>query len=97
MPNIHRRHLRKNPLPVLLHIHDGPAVPPGLVEGFVETANGRLTIVGIFAVGIGVMDDEAKARARPGGGPLDHLQVAVGVAASDASANAAASVMAINR
>jgi len=57
-------------------------VSPGLIEGFVETANGRLTIVGIFAVGIGVMDDEAETRPRTGGGPLDHLQVAVGVAES---------------
>ena len=78
----------------MLHIHNGPAVSPGLVEGFVETANGRLTIVGIFALGIGVMDDEAETRPRTGGGPLDHLQVAVGVAKS---ASAAASVMVINR
>jgi len=52
----------KNTLPILLHIHDGPAVSPGLIEGFVETANGGLTIAGIFTLGVGVMDDEVESR-----------------------------------
>ena len=65
--------LRKNLLPVLLHIHDGPAAPLGLLESFVESTNGRLRIICILALGIGMMDDEPEARPRAGGGPLDPL------------------------
>ena len=68
-------------LPVVLHVDDGPALLRGLVERLVELADVRSAIVGIFALGVGVVDDEAEPR-RPcsPGRPLQHLQVAVGVA-----------------
>ena len=50
------------------------------VEALVELADVRLAVVGPFALGVGVVDEEAEARAAAGGGPLQHLQVAVGVA-----------------
>src|SRR5690606_25200353 len=37
-------------------------------------------VVGVFADGVGVVDDQAEAGAVAGGGPLEHLEVAVGVA-----------------
>ena len=51
-----------------------------LVERLVELADVRLAVVGPLALGVGVVDEEAEARAAAGGGPLQHLQVAVGVA-----------------
>jgi hypothetical protein len=65
---------------IVLHVHDNPALRPGFVESFVETANVRITVVGPFALGIGVMDVETEARARASSGPLEHLQVAVRIA-----------------
>ncbi len=50
------------------------------IERFVEAAEGRVAIVGVFARGVGVMDDEAKAGATGHRRPLQHLQIAVGIA-----------------
>ena len=40
----------------------------------------RLPVIGPFAFRVGVMDVEAKARARAAASPLQHLEVAVGIA-----------------
>src|ERR1700688_201055 len=53
----------KDQLPVLLHVDDGPAALHGLVQGVVELADVRLPVVGVFALGIGVMNEAGKARA----------------------------------
>ena len=39
-----------------------------------------VAVVGVLAFGVGVVDDQAEARPGARGGPLQHLQVAVGVA-----------------
>ena len=52
----------------------------GFVEGLVELADGRFAVVGILALGVGVVDDEHQACAGTRGRPLQHLLVAVGVA-----------------
>ena len=67
-------------LPVVLHVYDSPLVALHFLERFVKFPNVRLTVIGPLAVGIGVMDEQAEARALAGGRPLQHLQVAVGVA-----------------
>ena len=51
-----------------------------LIERLVELADLRLPVVGVFALGIGVMDDAGEARAGPCRRPLQHLQIAVGIA-----------------
>ena len=69
--------------PVGFHVDDGPAFGGGFVEGFVEFADAGGTVVGVFAFGVGVVDEEGEARAEggvAGGGVLEHLEVAVGVA-----------------
>ena len=40
----------------------------------------ELAVVGPLARGVGVVNVEAETRARTGGGPLEHLQVAIGIA-----------------
>jgi hypothetical protein len=41
----------------------------------------RFSIVGVFPLRVGVVDDQAEARAAaPHGGPLQHLKIAVGIA-----------------
>src|SRR5262245_63749720 len=71
---------RKDPLPVLLHVDDGPALRLRLLERLVELADRRRMVVGPFALGVGVVHEQREARARAGGRPLEHLLVAVGVA-----------------
>src|SRR5262245_50743247 len=46
---------RKDLLPVGLHVHDRPALRIRLVERLVETPDRRLAVVGVFALGVGVM------------------------------------------
>jgi hypothetical protein len=70
---------REHPLPVRLHVHDRPAPRLGLGEPFLEPADVR-AVVGPLAVGVGVVDVQAEARAGDGGRPLQHLEVAVRVA-----------------
>ena len=71
---------REYSIPVLLHIHDGPAIHPGFVEALVKTTDRRLAIVSPFTLRVGVMDIETETRACAGGGPLEHLQIAIPVA-----------------
>ena len=51
-----------------------------LVERLVEPADVAVAVVGPFALGIGVVHDQTEARPVARGGPLQHLQIAVGVA-----------------
>src|SRR5262249_45820671 len=72
----------ENGLPVLLHVHDCPALSLGLVECLVEPSDVRGTVVGPLALGVGVMHEAHEAQTAAGGCPLQHLVVAVGVAES---------------
>src|SRR5262245_57052898 len=72
--------LRKDCFPVLLHAHNGPTSCFGFIERLVEAADGGLAVVGPFTLGVGVMDQAGKARAATGDRPLEHLEVAVGIA-----------------
>jgi hypothetical protein len=49
------------------------------VQRCIETAEVRLFVVGIFALGIGVMNDRTEAYAVTDGCPLQHLDIAVGI------------------
>ncbi len=68
--------------PVVVHVDDGPSPFGGLIERPVEPADVRLAVVRPLAVGVGVVDDEPEPSSRPGGGPLQHLEIAVGIAES---------------
>src|SRR5260221_2715716 len=70
----------ENFLPVVLHADHGPAAGIGFVEPLVEAADARFAVVGPFAAGVVVVNVEAETRALAGGGPLQHLQVAVRIA-----------------
>ena len=54
---------RKDALPVVLHIHDGPFIHCCSVQGFVETTEGGVPVIGVFAFRVGVMNNQAKAAA----------------------------------
>src|ERR1700756_4866188 len=70
---------RVNTLPVLLHVHDSPTLRLGFSQSLVQGAERRY-VIGILADGIGVVYKQSKARSRAGGGPLQHLQIAIRVA-----------------
>src|SRR5262249_14230382 len=70
---------REHPLPFLLHAHHGPAPRLRLVESLVQAADAGLAVIRPFALRVVMVDVETKARSSPRGGPLQHLQVAVGV------------------
>src|SRR5687767_5686302 len=67
----------KDFLPVGFHADDNPVLRLGLVERLVELADVRGTVVGEFAFGIVVVDEQHQTLALAGGGDLQHLQVAV--------------------
>ncbi len=66
-------------LPVVFHADDGPAFGGGFVQGLVEFADWGVAVVGVLAHGVGMVDEEHETRAGAGGGPLEHLLIAVGV------------------
>ena len=68
--------------PVALHVDDGPAPCSRLVEGLVELSDVRVSVVVPLPLGIGMADQHAQPRSTAGRGPLQHLQVAIGVAES---------------
>jgi hypothetical protein len=70
----------KHLFPVVFHVHNGPASGGCFVETLVETADVRLAVVGPLAIGVGVVHVETEAGATAGGGPLQHLEVAIGIA-----------------
>ena len=51
-----------------------------VVERLVEPADGGVSVVGPFSLGVGVMHEAHEARTIAGRGPLQHLVVAVGIA-----------------
>src|SRR5262244_4079331 len=68
-------------IPVILHVHYGPAFGPGLIEPFVEPSEGGgFPVVGPLTVGVRVVDIEAESPPAAGGCPLEHLQVTVRIA-----------------
>src|SRR6185503_522871 len=69
----------KNAVPIILHADDRPAFGLRFVECLIKTAEPSLAVVCPLAHGVGMMDNEGEARATPGGRPLEHLQIAVGV------------------
>src|SRR5262245_44284965 len=62
-------------LPVLLHVHDRPALLRRLVERLVQAADGGLAVVRPLPLRVGVVDDAHEPRAVSRGGPLEHLVV----------------------
>src|SRR5262245_47670112 len=72
--------LREDCSPVVLHVDENPTPFGRLVESFVEASNVRVAIVGVFALGISMMNDQSEAGAVFHRGPLEHLKVAIGVA-----------------
>lgn len=71
---------RKNHLPILFHVDHGPLVSGSGRQSDVETAEIRLPVVGIFAFGIGVVNDRAEAYAAADRRPPQHIEIAVGIA-----------------
>lgn len=71
---------RVDRIPISLHVCDRPTTRPRLVQRFVETPDVRISIVGPFTVSVSMMNDRAKSTALTGSGPLQHLEVAVGIA-----------------
>src|ERR1700676_2415901 len=71
---------RKDHLPILFHVDHGPLINGSGRQSDVETAEMRLPVVGIFAFGIGVVNDGAEAYAAADRRPLQHLEIAVGIA-----------------
>src|SRR5690349_7264977 len=67
-------------LPVALHVDHGPALRGRLVQGLVEPADRRLAVVGPLALGVRMVNEPHEAGAVAGGGPLEHLLIAVRVA-----------------
>src|SRR5262245_15457664 len=70
----------KDRLPVRLHVDHSPAALLRFVQRLVEPADARIAVIGVFALGIGVVHDAHETRAGMGGSPLQHLQVAIRVA-----------------
>ena len=70
----------ENRLPVALHVHDDPAAPGRPSESARELTDVGRAVVGPFPLGVGVMDDEAEREPGRRCRPLEHLEVAVGVA-----------------
>src|SRR4051812_44621188 len=67
-------------VPINFHVHHRPAFGPGFIKALVEPANGGLPVVGPLTLSISMMDVKAIARTGRLARPLQHLQVAVGVA-----------------
>jgi hypothetical protein len=67
-------------LPVDFHVDNRPFAFAGRYEGRVEASDGRLLVVGELALGVGVVNDSAKAQAAAHRCPLQHLEIAVGIA-----------------
>jgi hypothetical protein len=70
----------KDMLPVLLHVDHRSTCSPLPRLAPIELAEMRMAVVGIFALRIGVVDDQAKARAACAERrPLQHFEIAVGL------------------
>src|SRR5688572_29272007 len=71
---------REDDVPIALHVHDRPTSCGGFVEALIQFTDVRLAVVGPFPFGVGVVNVETETRAAAGGGPLEHLEVAIGIA-----------------
>jgi hypothetical protein len=71
---------RKNLIPILLHVHYDPAHGIRPVEGLVEGSDVALAVVGILAIGIGVVNKQPQSSTFAGLGVFDHLHVGIGIA-----------------
>src|SRR6266436_2926186 len=71
---------REDHLPIALHVDDRPALGVRLIERLVELSYMRGAVIGVLALGVGVMDDPHESRTASRRGPLQHLQIAVGIA-----------------
>src|SRR5580658_1528859 len=67
-------------VPVVLHVGDDPFIDCCGIEGFVEATEGCVPVVGVFAYRIGMMDKQAEAGASRDRRPLQHFEIAVGIA-----------------
>ncbi len=59
-PTLGKRELffeREHPVPVVLHIHNNPAIGISLVEGLVQLSDVAIPIVGILALSIGMVNE----------------------------------------
>src|SRR5271163_2429666 len=72
--------LRENTSPVVLHIDDRPTLRIGLIDRLVEFSDSRVAIIGPFPSSVGVVYEHREARALSRRGPLQHLEVPVGIA-----------------
>ncbi|BCQ61850.1 hypothetical protein PBOI14_36000 [Pseudomonas sp. Boi14] len=79
---------RVDPPPFGGHVHQRPAVLLCLIQGLVQAPDLGLAVVGPLARCVGVVHQGHEPLATAGGGPLQHLQVAVGVAESQQRAPA---------
>jgi hypothetical protein len=80
--------VREDLIPVRGHVHHDPAAFAGLVERPIESPDVGVSVVGPLPFGVGVVHDHGEARPVARGGPLEHLQVAVGVAERENRASA---------
>ncbi|KAG0735899.1 hypothetical protein G6F24_018557 [Rhizopus arrhizus] len=68
------------PFPLRLHVNNRPSAALGFIQRAVQSSDAGIPVIGPLALRVGVVDDARKALASAGGRPLQHLQVAVGVA-----------------
>src|ERR1700722_4328749 len=66
--------------PIVLHIDNYPTFSIGLIKCFVELPDRWASIIGPFSRFVVVVDEQREARRLSSGRPLQHLQVAVGIA-----------------
>src|SRR4051794_27800880 len=71
---------RKYGLPVAFHVRDGPAIEHSGIERLVEFADMGVAVISVFALGVGVVHQKAEAHSAAARRPLQHFEVAVGIA-----------------
>jgi hypothetical protein len=70
---------RKDAIPIVLHVHDGPSVHSRGVQSLIELAKIGVSVIGVFAPGVSVMDDETESHCTGSSCPLKHLEVPIRV------------------
>src|SRR5262245_52119764 len=73
----------KDDLPVGFHAHDCPATRDGNVECAVKPAEPGAPVIGVFTLGVGMVQDDTQARTRTCGHPLKQFDVGIRVAESN--------------